>query len=158
MDFSVHVPTVQPISGNVSSNVTRYKLGDTILALKNRVTAGFRPGSVTRLLDSVAKMCPNCQDVQRLGLVVGPVSFSFCFSGLVIHNTPPTDDIVTVAFTSILWTFLSTSFSQRQTGFPKTDVISFGILLADTVKTVYLTPRLQSLTGVATVTARGQEA
>lgn len=56
-------------------------------------------------------VCPVCvKTTCCLAFALGPLTFSFYFSGFVISTLPP-NDIVSVAFT--LHTFLSTSLSNR---------------------------------------------
>lgn len=44
----------------------------------------------------------NCRDVRCLTLGLGLVSFSLYFNVIVIHNNPPTKDVVNVAFLCVL--------------------------------------------------------
>lgn len=70
-------------------------------------------------------LCVNCQDV------LGLLSFSFDFNGLVVHKTLLTNDIVNVAFL-MQTSDLSVYFSPKQV-FQTFDIISFGTPLSDAV-------------------------
>lgn len=130
--FVVYVTTPAPASQSYCAVCV--KITSSLADIKQMSFYGRLQGT----LNATALTAWICEDVCYVTPAPEPLSFSFCFSGLVIHNAPLTNVIVNVAFRCMLLSFLSISrsiLSNRVTRCCFPDLILFPLVrlpLADT--------------------------